>query len=166
MFRIRRAAWISLRKTGKISHSVRDVVICIGLVCVADEAGCAVKVYDPTSGTFYCASNVLPAGPIHLYALGITLYVAAGSIIYTGTPTETNNAWTLTLAPLTLTPALPDEASGMCFDAAENFYVAVRKKNSIWRYDANFANGAEFLSGLKDNPEFVVWQPNPSPATV
>jgi hypothetical protein len=142
--------------SGSISHSVRDLVIVQGLLCVADEAGQMVKVYDLTSGTFLCAAS-LSAGPIHMLAVGATLYVAAGSAIYTGAPTETNAAWTLTLTALALSPALPDEASGFCFDGSGNLYVALRTQNSIYQYNSSL-KGAAFLTNLPDNPEFVVWQ--------
>jgi hypothetical protein len=145
-------------KNGSMTHSVRDVVICNGVLCVADEAGKQVKIYDLGTGTFLGASGTLPYGPIHLLVQGATLYAAAGSAVYTGSPAQSGGQWTLTLTSQTLSPSLPGEASGMCFDGSNNFYVAVRKLNEIYQYNSGFANGTAFLTKLPDNPEFVVWQ--------
>jgi hypothetical protein len=150
---------------GSMSHSVRDVVICNGVLCVADEVNQKVKLYQlgtGTPGTFLAESAKLPSGPIHLLVRGAMLYVAVGAAVYTGSPTQSNSAWSLPLAVQNLTPALPDEASGMCFDNLNNFYVAVRKKNEIYQYNPSFANGIALLTDLPDNPEFVVWQPTAS----
>jgi hypothetical protein len=147
---------------GSMSHSVRDVVICNGVLCVADEVNQKVKLYDLGTGTFLAESAKLPSGPIHLLVRGMTLLVAVGASVYSGSPTQSNGAWSVPFAVQNLTPALPDEASGMCFDNLNSFYVAIRKKNEIYRYDPNFANGVAFLTDLPDNPEFVVWQPTAS----
>lgn len=152
---------------GAISHSVRDVVVCNGILCVADEAGNLVKMYDLTSGTFLGACTGLPsdAGPIHLLVQEVsgkpsTLYVSVGSGVYYGTPAQSGNTGTLAFSAQTLNPGLPDEASGMCFDGEGNFYIAVRAKNQIYQYNSSFQSGTVFLDNLQDNPEFVIWQPN------
>jgi hypothetical protein len=150
---------------GAMSHSVRDVVICSGVLCVADEANQKVKMYQlgsGTPGTFLAESAKLPSGPIHLRVQGMILLVAVGASVYTGSPTQSNNQWTLPLVVKNLSPALPDEASGMCFDGNGNFYVAIRKQNEIYQYNSSFENGAVYLKNLPDNPEFVVWQPTAS----
>lgn len=149
----------SLQK-GSMHHSVRDVAICKGVLCVADEVGSVVKMYDLSSGDFLGPSTSLPAGPIHLLAQGSSLYVGAGKAVYVGSPAQSGGQWTLTLAAQALSPALPDEASGMCFDGAGNFYVAVRRKNQIYQFDTSFQHGQPFLDNLQDHPEFVVWQAN------
>jgi hypothetical protein len=141
-----------------MSHSVRDVVICNGVLCVADEAGKQVKMYDLAAGTFLGATVQLSSGPIHLLVQCSTLYIAVGTAVYAGSPTGSGDQWSLTLTALSLSPALPDEASGMCFDGSGNFYVAVRKENEIYRYSPSFVSGVAFLTKLPDNPEFVVWQ--------
>ncbi len=144
--------------TTKMSHSVRDVAICNGILCVADEAGGLVKTYDLATGTFLCAGAGLTGSPIHLLVAGSSLYAAAGSAIHVGTPAQSGLQGTLAFTAQALTPTPPDQVSGMCFDGSGNFYVAVRKQNQIWRYNSTFANGAIFLDDLPDNPEFVVWQ--------
>jgi hypothetical protein len=142
---------------GSMSHSVRDVVICNGVLCVADEAGREVKIYDLGTGDFLAASAKLSSGPIHLLVQGST-FVRRGRQRGLRRIAERIGR-TLALKALNLSPALPDEASGMCFDGSGSFYVAVRKQNEIYRYNSSFAKGAAFLTKLPDNPEFVVWQP-------
>ncbi|MGA3188286.1 MAG: hypothetical protein ABSF22_14365 [Bryobacteraceae bacterium] len=137
--------------SGAISNSVRDVVICNGILCVADEVEQMVKMYDLTSGTFLGASAKLPSGPIHLLVQGQILYAGVGAAVYSGLPSGSS----LTLSSV-LTAS--DEVSGICFDGSGNFYVALRKENAIYQYDQSFKNGKELLANLPDNPEFVVWQ--------
>jgi hypothetical protein len=147
-------------KTGAISNSVRDVAICNGVLCVADEVAQLVKMYDLGTGNFLGANTgTLTAGPIHLLVQGSNLYAGVGSAVYVGSPVQSGGQWTLNLAPVDLGQTLPGEVSGMCFTGAGVFYVAVRTKNEIYRFDAGFQNGQPLLSGLPDNPEFVVWQP-------
>jgi len=119
---------------GKIRHSVRDVVLCNGVLCVADEAAGVIRLYDPASGTYWGSSNAV-GDATHLVAQG-------GQ----------------TLA-LTAKIKLPDSGSGMTFDSAGNLYVALRKKQQIYRYDSS-RNGTLFVDNLPDQPEFVVYAAN------
>ena len=46
----------------------------------------------------------------------------------------------------------------MAFDAEGNFHVAVRKKNLVIKYDAQFSNGVNWASTpMPDNPEFLLY---------
>lgn len=118
----------------KIRHSVRDVVLCNGVLCVADEAAGVIRLYDPASGTYWGSSNAV-GDATHLVAQG---------------------GQTLSL---TAKIKLPDSGSGMTFDSAGNLYVALRKKQQIYRYDSS-RNGTLFVDNLPDQPEFVVYAAN------
>lgn len=137
--------------SGKIQHSVRDVVLCNGGLCVADEAAGVIRLYDPTSGDYRGCSNVI-GDATHLLAQGETLLVSAGSEIWTGSPVaKSGHGFTLVSKF-----KLPHTGSGMAFDRSGNLYVGLRKKQQIYRFDAN-GTGSVFLDHLPDQPEFVVF---------
>jgi hypothetical protein len=138
----------------KLQHSVRDVVLCNGVLCVADEAAQVVRLYDPASGTYWGCSGVI-GNMTHLLAQGETLLVCAGDKIWSGSPVPQSGQ---TLA-LTKKIKLEDSGSGMALDGADNLYVALRKKRQIYRYDPH-GNGTMLLDKLPDEPEFVVYVPN------
>lgn len=134
----------------KIQHSVRDVVMCNGVLCVVDEADGVIRLYDPTSGDYLGCSNAI-GEPTHLLARGNNLFVSSDKQVWMGTPpAQSGQMFTLT-AKMTL----PDTGSGMTFDGAGNFYVALRKKKQIYRYDPS-GLATLFLNHLPDQPEFVV----------
>ncbi|MGF6414027.1 hypothetical protein [Paraburkholderia sp. MM5482-R1] len=136
---------------GKIQHSVRDVVTCNGVLCVVDEADGVIRLYDPSTGAYLGCSN--PVGePTHLLVRDNNLFVASGKQVWVGTPsTRVGETFALTGKI-----ALPDTGSGMTFDSAGNFYVALRKKKQIYRYDSS-GLATLFVNHLPDQPEFVVW---------
>jgi hypothetical protein len=138
----------------KIHHSVRDAVLCNGVLCVADEAAGLVRLYDPTSGDYWGASTAI-GNVTHLLAQGDNLLVCAGDHIWTGSPVA-HNGQTLALSKKF---KLEDAGSGMALDSAGNLYVALRKKRQIYRYDAG-GNDTLLVDNLPDQPEFVVWAPN------
>jgi hypothetical protein len=46
----------------------------------------------------------------------------------------------------------------MAFDAAGNFHLAVRTKNLVMKYDAQFGGGVRWASTpMPDNPEFLLY---------
>jgi hypothetical protein len=154
-------------KDGKVQNSVRDVAFysldyggsALPLLFVADEAAGLVRVYDPATGQLLRSSNQL-SSPVHLLIAGDTIYVGAGEQVLSspvpnpydpGTPT-----WVF--KPLALSPAPGGSVSGMAFDAAGNFHVAVRTKNLVMKYDSQFSNGVEWVSTpMPDNPEFLLY---------
>lgn len=138
----------------KIQHSVRDVALCNGVLCVADEAAGVVRLYDPTSGNYWGCSNAI-GDVTHLLVQGDVLLVCAGDRIWTGSPVAQSGQ---TLA-LTKKIKLPDAGSGMTFDGAGNLYVALRKQRQIYRYDPG-GSGTLLLDNLPDQPEFVAYVPN------
>lgn len=138
----------------KIQHSVRDVVLCNGVLCVTDEAAGVIRLYDPVSGSYWGTSNAIGSAT-HLLAQGNTLLVCAGKQIWAGNPV-TQSGQTLAL---TGKIQLPDTGSGMTFDSAGNLYVALRTKQKIYRYDTA-GKGTLFLDNLPDQPEFVVYGAN------
>jgi hypothetical protein len=154
----------------KIQNSVRGVAFCNNLLCVVDEVANAVKVYDPGTGRYLCSSNVSMQAPVHLLVSGTTLYVSAGQQVFSGTPQvcgidpmpmPPNPFYCLNLTPLALDPPLADKASGMCFDASGNLYIALRTAREIWCYDANLQSSSKPLfKDFDDDLEFVVWQPS------
>ncbi|MFP6560358.1 hypothetical protein WJ542_18935 [Paraburkholderia sp. B3] len=141
----------------KIHHSVRDVVLCNGVLCVADEAAGVVRLYDPAAGTYWGASDAV-GDVTHLLAQGTTLLVCAGDRIWSGSPVGQGGE---TLA-LTKKIKLPDSGSGMALDGTGNLYVALRKQRQIYRYDAS-GNSTVLLDNLPDQPEFVVYVPKSVP---
>lgn len=138
----------------KIQHSVRDVVLCNGVLCVADEAAGVVRLYDPTSGDYWGASTAV-GSVTHLLAQGDALLVGAGDRIWTGSP-ATQSGQTLAL---TKKIKLADTGSGMALDSAGYLYVALRKKRQIYRYDAS-GNGTLLVDNLPDQPEFITYVAN------
>lgn len=138
----------------KIQHSVRDVVLCNGLLCVVDEAAGVIRLYDPASGDYRGCSNAV-GEPTHLLARGTSLFVVSGKQVWMGTPpTQSGQSF-----PLTAKMILPDTGSGMTFDGAGNCYVALRKSKQIYRYDEN-GLATLLIDNLPDEPEFVVFMAN------
>ena len=66
----------------KVQNSVRGVVYSNGVLYVADEAGNAVRMYDPVTGVPWGATTV--PGPVHLLVQNDTLYVTSGDSVLAG----------------------------------------------------------------------------------
>ena len=162
-------------KKGKVQNSVRDVVfynlvvgynpdggpLQIPLLFVVDEPAGYVRLYDPVTGKPLKSSNQLKS-PVHLLISGDTIYVGAGSQVYSSpvpNPTDPNApAWDF--EPVNLQPPVPSDqsVSGMAFDADGNFHVAVRTNSTVWKYDSSFASGVEWACGeMPDQPEFLLY---------
>lgn len=125
--------------------------MCNGVLCVVDEAAGVIRLYNPTTGTYLGCSNPI-VEPTHLLAQQENLFVSSGKQVWMGTlPTQSGK-------PFTLDPkmTLPDTGSGMTFDKAGSLYVALRKKQQIYRY-ASDGLATLFVDHLPDQPEFVVW---------
>src|SRR5205085_8770026 len=154
-------------KKNKVQNSVRDVAFynlayngaTLPLLFVADEPAGLVRVYDPGTGQLLRSSNPLTS-PVHLLIAGSTLYVGAGSqVLSSPVPNPYDPqapVWVFT--PVALSPAPAGAVSGMAFDSQGNFHVAVRTKNLVVKYDANFQHGTNWISTpMPDNPEFLLY---------
>src|ERR1043166_4788082 len=155
------------KKQEKVQNSVRDVAFysldyggsALPLLFVADEAAGLVRVYDPVTGQLLRSSNQLNS-PVHLLIAGGTIYVGAGDEVLSSpvpNPYDPDAPpWVFT--PVALSPAPGGAVSGMAFDAAGNFHIAVRTNNLVMKYDAQFGNGVEWVSTpMPDNPEFLLY---------
>ena len=140
--------------SGKVDHSVRDVLLSGTLLYVCDEAAGLVKVYD-MDGNWRYGSNAVPS-PAHLLAYGGQLYLSGGDqVLFTP----------LNSFPMSFTPAPGVDgkgASGMTFNGrGDHFFVADRKKNAVHRYDVSgdgtFSNKTTIISDMPDNPEFLLY---------
>jgi len=144
------------RKRKKVSHSVRDVIVCGNSLYVADEPGNAVKIYDlgggKTQGQLQgqIADAQFLRAPVHLLANGEHLYIGSSA-------TDTILQYHLTTGELKTVVSGIKTISGMCFDTAGNFYVASRDDKAIYGCGADFGTPQPFITGLQDSPEFVVF---------
>jgi hypothetical protein len=154
-------------KGDKVQNSVRDVAFysleyggsSLPLLFVADEAAGLVRVFDPATGQPLRCSNQL-SSPVHLLIAGDTIYAGAGQQVFSSpvpNPYDpTAPAWVFT--PVPLSPAPGGSVSGMAFDGAGNFHVAVRTKNTVMKYGPDFGGGVEWKSvPMPDNPEFLLY---------
>lgn len=154
-------------KQNKVQNSVRDVAfysldyngLSLPLLLVADEAAGLVRLYDLRTGQVLRSSNLLTS-PVHLLLAGGTIYVGAGDqVLSSPVPNPYDPAdpiWAFT--PLELSPKPNGSVSGMAFDSKGNFHVAVRTKNLVIKYDADFSNGVNWVSiPMPDNPEFLLY---------
>jgi hypothetical protein len=154
----------------KVSHSVRDVQYYtftfnsqnVALLFVVDEAEQLVRIYDPVSGQPLRCSNPLPASPTHLLINAGTLYVGVGSQVWSSpipNPYDPKAPiWVFT--PIPSLSNLAGEVSDMAFDSKGNFHVAIRTKNTVMKYDSNFANPTPWPATMTDNPEFLLHIPD------
>jgi hypothetical protein len=79
-------------KDEKVQHSVRDVGLANGILFVVDEPGGCVRMYDPSTGEYHGKSTGSLKAPTHLLIQGTTMYVTAGSEIWTSPlPTDPSN---------------------------------------------------------------------------
>jgi hypothetical protein len=159
----------------KVQNSVRDLVIANGVLYVADEAGNAVRMYDPATGVPW-GSTQIPS-PIHLVVQSGNIYIGSQGSVFSGPlvappqdrpvspppnqfaggsvpppyptpPSSYTNSVALTLQDLNLTVPKNSAVSGMTFDDSGNLYVALRNKMAIYQFQPN-PNGGNppFVSG-------------------
>lgn len=146
-------------KRTKVAHSVRDVLVYGNSLYVADEPGNAVKIYDLAEGKTQgqlqgqIADAQFLRAPVHLLAHGDDLYIGSSG-------TDTILQYHFGSGELKTVVRGVRTISGMCFDAAGNFYVASRDDKAIYCCGADFGPPQAFISGLQDNPEFVVYTEN------
>jgi hypothetical protein len=135
-----------------LSNSVRGVALIGTTLYVADEVGNEVKTFDVITGGYLGTikdPNQNIVTPVHLLAASGTLYISTKDSVLSYDPV------TSTLTALLTGLKSP---SGMSFDAAGNFYVASRTGGSISGYTSSFQPmpNNPLISGLKDNPEFLL----------
>jgi hypothetical protein len=146
-------------KRTKVAHSVRDVLVYGNSLYVADEPGDAVKIYDLAGGKTrgqlqgQIADAQFLRAPVHLLAHGDYLYIGSSG-------TDTILQYHFGSGELKTVVRGVRTISGMCFDAAGNFYVASRDDKAIYCCGADFGPPQTFISGLQDNPEFLVYAAN------
>jgi hypothetical protein len=182
----------------KVQNSVRDVTIANDILYVADEAGDAVRMYDPATGVPLGFASI--ASPVHLAVFENQLYAGSGNSVYSGAlvsppgalpqvpsptwfegqtvppfpppPDGYTNSVTLTLKNLNLNLPPGSPVSGITFDDSGNMYVALRAARAIYKFASASGRGkqtfagaqAAFISGLPDDPEFVLWVSDKSSA--
>jgi hypothetical protein len=143
-------------KRVKVMHSVRDVVVYGNSLYVADEPGDVVKIYDLATGKTrgqlqgQIAAATFLRAPVHLLARGEYLYIGSSG-------TDTVLQYHLASGELKTVVTGVRTISGMCFDAAGNFYVAARDDKTIYSCGTDFGPPQPFITGLPDAPEFLVY---------
>lgn len=137
----------------KVQHSVRDLLLANGRLYACDEAASLVKVYD-MNGRWLQSSNSVPS-PAHLLAWNGQIYVSGGDQVVSAD---------LSASPLKFTAVAGVDgkgASGMAVnDKGDKFFVADRRKNEVHSYDVKkgkFSNKTKIISGMPDNPEFLIY---------
>ena len=145
-------------KDARVKHSVRGVVAYDGLLCVADEAADAVKVYDLGTGALkgQIAGGELES-PVQLLLQGSTLYIGGGSAV-------TSYDLSHPFPPGSVTPDTYKkgltEVSGIAFDSGGTFYAAERSAKTILKFSHKHSAGEPFITGLCDEPEFILYVPD------
>jgi len=143
--------------TSKVQHSVRDLVLANNQLYVCDEAASLVKVYD-MNGKWLQSSNSVP-GPAHLLAWKSQLFVSGSKAVMSASLGSSSLQFSA------VSGVDGTGASGMAFNAkGDKFFVADRKKNGVHGYDVSssgtFSNKKKIISGMPDNPEFLVYVPD------
>ena len=147
----------------RVAHSVRGVLFHNGYLYVADEPANAVKVYAVETGE--CRGQI--AGH-NLCAPDQLLLDATTGVLYIGS-SENDHVVCYDLAQGTPSGTVPPRpfihggvkhVSGMAFDPDGYFYVAERKAKRIKKLPPNGSgSGMDFISGLPDEPEFILYVP-------
>ncbi|HEY6391624.1 MAG TPA: hypothetical protein VIX89_10125 [Bryobacteraceae bacterium] len=148
-------------KDEKVQHSVRDLAFANGILFVVDEPGDCVRMYDPSTGEYHGKSSGDLKSPTHLLIQGATMYVTAGSEIWTSPlPTDPSNP---TLNFTSVFSTTLGDVAGLAFDQATppNSYVAIRTSTppQILICDSQLQNPAQFTT-CADSPEFLLYVPD------
>ena len=154
---------VSIENSSKtrIANSVRGVVFHGGYLYVADEVAGAVKAYDIESGALFGlieGSNL--KAPVHLLENDDILYIGS-----TGTNSVvrfdlSNGAPMGTVAPTTFIDGDVEHVSGLAFDGDGDFYAAQRKAKKITKFSSKGKIDGDFICGLPDEPEFILYVPD------
>ena len=152
-------------KSGKMSNSVRGLAYWNGALLVADEVAGMVKAYSVADGSLIAAITGLDS-PVHLLINGSILYISTGQGVMQAplpaqiTFTTPLNA-TSYITTQMMTAAGAKSVAGMCFgpepsSQVQTMFVADRTGNAV--YYLSGTSLKSFISGLSDNPEFIVYQ--------
>ncbi|MFL5801614.1 MAG: hypothetical protein ACJ8CR_07705 [Roseiflexaceae bacterium] len=155
------SAGASSSSAAKVAKSVRDVVFHQGVLYVADEPASAVKLYDGTSGALIgqIADARLLAQPVHLLLAGDTLLIGSTGTADLAPAVLSYDPATKTLAGFITGIASP---AGIAQGADGCFYVASRKDKAIMKYVPQSQTLSPFIQSLPDEPEFLLYVPNPA----
>ncbi|MEO5930787.1 MAG: hypothetical protein ABIR47_12695 [Candidatus Kapaibacterium sp.] len=144
----------------RVANSVRGVAYYADHLFVADEPGNAVKIYDGTTGQLACTiagSNL--SAPVHLLFNGSMLYIGSSGNDSVLSCDLSSGVPAGTVAPVTFIDGGVKHISGMAFDGDGNFYAAERKAKKIKKFSASGASLGDFITGLPDEPEFIMYVP-------
>jgi hypothetical protein len=141
-----------------VKHSVRGVQVYEDLLCVADEACDAVKVYDLGSGALKgeIVGGVLKS-PVQLLLQGSTLYIGGGSAVTCYDLSRSLSG--SKVAPEPYKDGLT-EVSGIAFDSGGTFYAAERSAKTVLKFAGGSSTGSPFIANLRDEPEFILYVPH------
>lgn len=141
--------------SGKVSHSVRDLLFHWDSLIVADEPDNAVKIYNKVTGKLVTCivDDDLLASPVHLLARDGEIYIGS---------TGTKAVLRYYIGTGTLAKFIEGikSVSGMSFGGDGCFYAASRKDRCILKYDGNGNFIHKFIKDLPDDPEFLLYVPN------
>jgi hypothetical protein len=147
-------------KDEKVQNSVRDVAYANGILFVVDEPGGCVRMYNSSDGSYYGKSSALKS-PTHLLIVGQTIYVTAGTQIWSSPLPPDSSSPTLDFTSIFSTTL--GNIAGLAFDQATpaNSYVAIRTSNppQILMCDSNLQDPVQFTI-CTDSPEFVLYVPD------
>lgn len=140
--------------SGKVSRSVRDVLVHRDWVIVADEPGNAVKIYHGGTGklNIRIVNDDLLAAPVHLHANDDQIYIGS-------TGTKAVLRYDLGVGALLKFIQGIDSVSGMSFGRDGCFYAASRKERCILKYDEKGNFIEKFIKDLPDDPQFLLYVP-------
>jgi hypothetical protein len=144
-------------KGARVKHSVRGVQVYESLLCVADEAAGAVKVYDLATGDV--KAQIVGGhlkSPVQLLLQDSTLYIGGGDVV---TYYDLSHKLSGKVAPARYEKGLA-EVSGIAFDPDGHFYVAERAAKVILKFEKKDSTGTPFIKDLCDAPEFILYVPD------
>jgi hypothetical protein len=146
---------------GKVANSVRGILLEDGYLFVADEVANAVKVYDPDTGDLVArikGDNL--SAPVQLLLEGKTLYIGSTGNDSVVSYDLRHGFPNHVVAPKTFISGAVKHVSGMAF-AHGHLYAAERKAKKIKKFPASGgSHGKDFITGLPDNPEFILHVPD------
>jgi hypothetical protein len=151
---------VALLVGGAISNSVRGVLYYGGYLYVADEPASAVKVYSMETGELQgqiAGSNL--SAPVQLLLNGTTLYIGSTGNDSVVTYDLAQGPPDGTVEPAYFINGGVKHASGMAFDGDGYFYAADRKSKKILKFHPDGTAAGDFISGLPDDPEFILYVP-------
>lgn len=151
---------VALLVGGSISNSVRGVLFYDGYLYVSDEPASAVKIYSIETGELHgqiAGSNL--SSPVQLLINGATLYIGSTGNDSVVTYDLAQGAPSGTVEPTYFIKGGVKHVSGMAFDTDGYFYAADRKSKKIQKFDAEGTSEGDFISGLPDDPEFILYVP-------